>query len=206
MFFLNINGTKEGLNTFGCGTRFDWYVIQTTSCSSPTIVNDEHSNEIQIDMNKWNFLPNHSFDTVSKLITDKHNNIVYSTIYDPRKSYVSRDQTDEFKYPLIHATNKSGIRYCWSSRNDKGHFGIPKVIFGETGINQVVVDKTGEYGMTQQAMAIPITNELDFEVLPNYLMSDEFKMILNACSWSNYRIDWRLFTYFKPRFWINQTQ
>ena len=28
MEYLNINGTSEGLKTFQCGTRFDWYVIK----------------------------------------------------------------------------------------------------------------------------------------------------------------------------------
>jgi hypothetical protein len=32
-------------------------------------------------------------------------------------------------------------------------------------------------------------------------MSNVFKKFIDACSWSNYQIDWRLFTYLKKDFW-----
>lgn len=34
-----------------------------------------------------------------------------------------------------------------------------------------------------------------------YLVSDLFRDILDACMWSMYRIDWRMFTHFRERFW-----
>ena len=101
----------------------------------------------------------------------------------------------------MHTTTKKGNKFWYSSRNDKGHFGISKVIFGESGINDVIIDTNGEFGMTQQAMAIPINDCDDALKAKEYLMSDGFKNILNACSWSNFRIDWRMFTYFKEGFW-----
>jgi hypothetical protein len=85
----------------------------------------------------------------------------------------------------------------YSSRNDLGHFGIPKVIFGQSGVYNPVVDFSGMYGMTDNAMGIVITPEDDVGLLTRVLESDSFMDILKACSWSNYRIDWRLFTYFK---------
>lgn len=27
MIKLNIHGTSDGINTFNCGTRYDWYII-----------------------------------------------------------------------------------------------------------------------------------------------------------------------------------
>jgi hypothetical protein len=38
-------------------------------------------------------------------------------------------------------------------------FGIPKVIFGESGINNVIVDTSGKYGLTQGAIGLKIKGE-----------------------------------------------
>ena len=55
--------------------------------------------------------------------------------------------------------------------------------------------------MTQGAMGLPVVDETDAQKAKEYLMSDEFQNILDACSWSNFRVDWRMFTYFKEGFW-----
>mgnify|MGYP000657265930 FL=1 len=89
----------------------------------------------------------------------------------------------------------------YSSRNDKGHFGVKKVIFGDSGINDVIIDLEGKYGMTSHAMAIEISSEEEGIELKKYLLSSRFKKVLNACSWSNFQIDWKLFTYLKKDFY-----
>ena len=90
----------------------------------------------------------------------------------------------------------------YSSKNDNSHFGISKVIFGESGIYNTIIDMEGIYGMTQGTMAIEILNFEEGEKIKKYIESDTFKNILNACSWSNFRIDWILFTYFKKLFYM----
>jgi hypothetical protein len=89
----------------------------------------------------------------------------------------------------------------YSSRNDKGHFGIPKVIFGESGVYDVIIDMDGKYGMTQCAMAIPVESYEEAEKIKNVLLSDEFNKIIKSTSFGNFRIDWRMFTYFKKDWW-----
>jgi len=204
MIYLSINGIRKGNQVFGCGTRYDWYIIECTPSTTTTLLSDENEVEHTLDLKKWMFLPNYNFELIERLLGSYRDNsrIVYNVSnYETRKSYVSSRQTELFKYPLVHATNKSGIRYCWSSTNEKGHFGIPKVVFGETGINDVVIDSRGHYGMTQQAMAIPLEKTTDGQMVKRCLLSETFNDILTACSWSNYRIDWRLFTYLKKDFW-----
>jgi hypothetical protein len=41
MLALNIHGTQDGMKTFGCGTRYDWYLIQRIPSSENTIVRGE---------------------------------------------------------------------------------------------------------------------------------------------------------------------
>jgi hypothetical protein len=50
-------------------------------------------------------------------------------------------------------------------------------------------------------MAIKIESIDEALILKEYLLSDEFSEIIKSCSWGNFRIDWRLFTYFKKYFW-----
>ena len=57
-------------------------------------------------------------------------------------------------YPCVHSTPQNGLRYMYSSINNKGIFATPKVIFGDSGENNMVVDIDGQYGMTQHAMCI----------------------------------------------------
>jgi len=128
--------------------------------------------------------------------------VLYDRInYETRKKHVRKTKSDEYKYPLIHSTPKKGIRYMYSSINTKGLFGIPKVIFGDTGIYNSIIDMDGKYGMTHHSMAIKIDNEEEGKDIKNAIESEKFKDVLKACSWSTYRIDWRLFTYFKKDFY-----
>jgi hypothetical protein len=79
-------------------------------------------------------------------------------------------------------------------------FGVPKVIFGESGINNVIIDKAGEYGMTQGAIGLKLTDDEGI-FMKSILESDTFNRILDAMSFSNFRIDWRMFLYFRPDFY-----
>jgi len=204
--YLEIHGVKDGLSTFGAGTRYDWYLMQNKSYHKPITIIDEDGIENIIDIREWPFLPNKNFDIIKKIITNNNENkcdLIWNTYYHTatnRYEYVSLNKTNEHIYPLIHSTNKSGNRLYWTSvKNDK-HFGFTKVIFGESGINNVVADINGEYGMTQGAMGIKI-NKDNISNLKMALESKKFKLVLEGTSWGNFRIDWRLFTYFREDFW-----
>ena len=79
--------------------------------------------------------------------------------------------------------------------------GVPKVIFGESGIHNVIVDVDGKYGMTQGAIGLKIENEKHGLDLKHALESEEFERILKALNFGNFRIDWRIFLYFKQDFY-----
>jgi len=202
MQYLEIHGTKDGMKTFGAGTRYDWYVIAKGKTGKTTI-KDQNGTTGELDLTKHGWLPNHSFDKVYGLTGDSGTIIYDRGAYgtDKSRSWTKKEKDQTFKYPLVHTTTKKGNKFWYTSRTDKGHFGIPKIMFGESGINDCIIDVKGEYGMTQQAMALPIKDHKDGLKAKEYLMSEDFKNILNACSWSNFRIDWRMFTYFKEGFW-----
>jgi len=203
MKYLEIHDSSDGMRTFGAGTRYDWYLIDKESSGGETIIKDQNGQESCVSLQNYDWLPNHSLEQVYSLFSqNKKQPTFFSCDYHTQnKSYLKPDQDSTFCFPLVHSTPKKGNRFWYSSRNDKGHFGIPKVIFGESGIGDVIVDIKGEYGMTQGAMGLPVVDETDAQKAKEYLMSDEFQNILDACSWSNFRVDWRMFTYFKEGFW-----
>jgi hypothetical protein len=216
MLYLEIHDSKDGLKTFKAGTRYDWYVIKRAKNNDHTTkIKDELGITTGLNLNKLDFLPNFKFELLLPLLAktgDIKCPIIYNgTYHSTRKDLVSSKKTDVFKYPLIHSTNKdkvgktgnivSGVRYMYSSRHDKGHFGVKKVIFGDSGINDVIIDLEGKYGMTEHAMAIEISSKKQGDELKKYLLSENFKKVLKACKWGNFQIDWRLFTYFKKDFY-----
>ncbi len=206
IIYLEIHNTKDGMNTFKCGTRYDWYILQKNKNENhKTKIIDQNNISYEINLNKYNWLANCDLELIDKLIANENEEncqILYSrSNYGSDKKWVSKIETIEYKYPLIHSTPKNGIRYYYSSRNDNGHFGISKVIFGDSGIYNSIIDIDGKYGMTEHAMAIQINNIEEGCFIKKIIESKKFKDILNACSWSNFQIDWRLFTYFKKDFW-----
>ena len=112
------------------------------------------------------------------------------------KKWVSHEENDVFCYPLIHSTPKKGIQYRFSSKSDRGHFGIPKIIFGEGGAHHCILDIKGEYGMTHGAMAIVFDTIEEGVILRDIILSNPFKKLMDACCYSSYRIDWNVISLF----------
>ena len=223
MLYLEIHSKPDGYRDFGVQTRYDYYVIQKrrpTPSRDFTTVKDQLEQAHQLDLSRWRFLPNHSFELIEQLLSGKEENYVIFSRgqYGSDKKWVISDEEkieniekdseyQEYKFPLVHSTTLDGPKIYWSSKkNDdckdcKKMFGIPKLIFGESGINTVIIDDEGNYGTTQGAMAIKIPSRAEGEIIKTVLESAEFHQILEAMSFSNFRIDWRMFLYFRPDFY-----
>lgn len=205
MKYLSIHGIKDGNTTFRCGTRYDWYVIKRTHSTENTLVNDEKGVEVSVNMRELEWLPNYKIDVVMRLLAkvdEERCPIIYNrSNYGSDKSYTSRIQTDEYKFPVIHTIPKSGIRYLYSSINTNGHYGISKVLFGDNGLNDAIIDMSGEYATSENSMSIQVNSIEEATRIKNTLLTTQFKEFIKACIIGNFRIDWRLFTYFKKDFW-----
>jgi hypothetical protein len=206
MLYLEIHDAKDGKKVFDCGTRYDWYVIQKRVPYINTIVKDENGFMQEINMLECNWLPNFNMTDIGKILIrndDEHCKILFSvSTYETRKKWVQENQTEEYKYPLIHSTLKNNVvRYYFTNDNTKGHFGVSKVIFGESGVNTPIIDLEGKYGMTQHAMGIIVNDIEEANNVFKAITSEKFKDLLKSCSWSNFRIDWRLFNQFRKEFW-----
>ena len=203
MIYLNMNDVNIGKKTFNCSTNFDWYIIHKKKKYKYTFINDWKNNDYYIDMKLWNFLPNYNINKISRLLSNGEEccNILYDrSKYGGEQKWVKYKKDNIFKYPLVHNTSKKGVTLYYSSRKDNGHYGIKKLIFGDSGIYNSILDKNGDYGMTHHSMAI-VDDENILPKIKEVIDSADFKDILKCCSWSNYQIDWRLFLYLRKDFW-----
>jgi len=207
--YLEIHDTKDGIATFHVGTRYDWYVIKKHKNTSKTLIRDQQGNTAEINLSEWKFLPNYNFSEIKKILSDTEQDyVIFSrNQFGSDKSWTSDTEKGIFKHPLIHSTPIGEPRKYWSSTktpsvtNTIPMFGVPKVIFGESGINNVIVDTSGKYGLTQGAIGLKIKGENEGRLIKRALESSEFKDILDAMSFGNFRIDWRMFKYFRPDFY-----
>ena len=204
MLYLEIHSIKDGQKIFNCGTRYDWYLIEKVKKYKNTRLIDIYNIENEIDLSLFNWLPNNNILTILNLISSEEKiNVICDFSYSRLdKKIVSTNESDEFKHPLIYLTPKKGIRYMYSKVNNKGHFGVSKVIIGETGMENAINDFEGKYGMTQDSFGIVIDNKQDGDDIIKILNKPIFiDLIRTSCSWSNFRIDYRLFKEFKKDFW-----
>ncbi len=208
ILYLEIHNIKDGHRIFGTniGTRYDWYILKNAPCITKTRIIDEQGKKHNINLQEWPWLPNYAFEKIMKIMAQKNENtcpILYSrTAYGSDKKTVSHNRDKEFRYPCVNSTAKTkGTIFYWAKYNDKGFFGIPKIIFCQSGSIVPILDLNGDYAMTENAMAIPITDRQEAEKMIAALSSSEFDIIIKATKWGNFRIDWRMFKYFKKDFW-----
>ena len=205
MLYLEIHGIKDGKKVFKCGTRYDWYLIEKINQYKNTKIVDEDGKQNEIILSELSWLPNSNILEINKILAKNDESrcpIMQSmSAYEPRKKWMSSNETPEFKYPCVHSTPKAGIRYKYSSLNDRGHFGISKVIFGDSGIYNPVIDMDGKYGMTQHSMAIQVDNLEEATYIRKVIESDKFDKIIQSCLYSSYAIDWNIFKEFNKDFW-----
>jgi len=159
MEYLEIHNEKDGLQTFGAKTRYDWYVVENVDRSKKkTLVKFEDGSVRKVKLTELPFIPNHSYDKIASLIASPDEEtvkILANSSYHTQRPHVSKEKTKKFKYPVVYSVNRSNEpNLMWSSRNDLGHFGYPKLIGMPATGTGFYLDETGEYAMTQFAYAI----------------------------------------------------
>jgi 16S rRNA G966 N2-methylase RsmD len=206
LLYLEIHDAKDGMKQFNCGTRYDWYVLQKKKNENhKTKILDQNNISYEINLNKYNWLANCELELIDKLIANENEekcNVLYTrNNYASDKKWTSNIETKEFKYPVLHSTPKDKPRFIWSNTNNNGHYGIKKVIFGYSGMNNPIIDIDGKYALSECAIGIVINNEIDANKLSKFLISNTFSKILKACLWSSFRIEWSMFKDFKKNFY-----
>jgi tRNA1(Val) A37 N6-methylase TrmN6 len=203
ILYLEIHDEKDGQRTFRCSTRYDWYILHNTNYTKNTIIKGQDKKIYEIDLRKWNFIPNYDFYKIEKLIENNNKlNIISSrSAYGHDKKWVNKINDKIYKYPVVYSVNRQNkLTLHYSSTNENGHFGIPKVIFG-SGATGFYIDEKGEYGLTQWCIGVIDTKD-NLEKIKNTFESDKFKEIIKAISVSKAEINGKILKYFKKDFYI----
>lgn len=206
--YLSIHNEKDGMETFGAETRYDYYVLQNLPYDgSKTTVRFQDNEVKQLDLQSMEFIPNGGIDLLNTLLAKEGEETVelihsYSN-YETRKSWVSKTQTDQYTYPVVYTVDYlSQPTFYYSSTNQKGHFGIPKVIWSNGRISSIgnYVDETGEYGLTQFSYAIADGIE-NLNKIKIALDSKKFKDLMELCAVGQLTVNHKVVAKFRKDFW-----
>lgn len=190
--YLSINDIEAGKEVFDAGSRYDWW---TTGDASHVKINDANGCKWKLRLSEWDWLPNKDFEFVGSLLDGfDENRVIFGSTHHSNRNFVFEDRSKS-PHKVVHST--AGGRDIRSTRRLGGAFGKQKVIFGETGVGNPIVDLEGKYGLTQQAIGIPVSDSGEAETVVKALQSDAFQRLTEACSWSTYRIDYRMIQYFQ---------
>lgn len=203
LVYLHIISKKQGQQLFDVSQRVDLYIIQKKHIHKNSEIIDELNNKLELDLTKWNFLPNYDYNIISKIITtkDKGIKVIYDTTYHTQKSNIKSSKTDVYKYQIVHSINQDGIVFWYSSDKTKGHFGVSKVLLNFNERQYPINDYDGKYGMSQITFGIPITSKKQGDDIVKAINTDAFKEVIKATKWGAFQTDWRMFKYFKPDFY-----
>ncbi len=202
IIYLEIHNVEDGIKTFKCSTRYDWYLLQKKKLKNNMItkIKTEDGKIYNIHLNEWDFIPNKMLNELKKITNKKDKiKIIHSeSLYDVRKNYMSHTKTKKYNKPCIYSINKEDIPSLKWSSEDKGHFGIPKFIFSN-GAGFIVDDK-GKYGLTQWASAIE-DNPSNLKKIYKAFTSDKFKKIKEAIQIDSSTFNTKILRLFNHDFW-----
>jgi hypothetical protein len=207
LMYLEIHNEADGASTFHSATRYDWYILQNKMGEhTKTTIQFEDELITDINLKGMEFIPNGKYLLISSLIShDKTNSVITLhdwSSYETRKPWMSKERTEENKYPCIYVTNKDDkIRILYSSKKGK-HFGVSKLIWsnGDIRSRSSVADYDGKYGLTQFAYAIMDSPNV-LNKIKEAFDSEEFREMMVMCAVGQANINHKIIALFKKDFW-----
>jgi hypothetical protein len=92
---------------------------------------------------------------------------------------MSEKNEGDYIHPVIYYTYKDGSkRLYYSSTRDKGHFGLPKIIWTDGSATTLLVDRNGDFGLTQFAYAI-VDDIKNLDNIKIAMDSEKFKTLMS---------------------------
>lgn len=208
--YLEIHDEQDGTKTFGAATRYDWYILKNCNTNHTTEILDQKGNMVKVDLTQTSFIPNFMIDKVIPMIAKEGeerveiiSDFAYCSIPYEKGSgvdYVSKIKHDEFIHPVIYSVSKNGPTFNYSSRNDRGHFGIPKVIFNACRPIHFYVDQKGEYGVGHFCVGVVGDLKKIAEVISNQ-KTNRFAEFMEATHFTEKVFNQDLIRLLRKNFW-----
>lgn len=205
--YLEIHNEKDGIKTFCSETRYDWYVLQNEIVDNTnTIIKFQDGTTNTINVNGLEFIPNGEYEKIMSMIAkngEENVNVIHDySLYETRKSWMSRTKTEECKYPCVYTVNsKSEITYYYSSKKH-GHYEVPKFIWSNGRISSIgsYVDINGDYGLTPFAYAI-VDKPENLQKIKEVFDTKDFRNLMELCSVGQLTVNYKVISIFKKDFW-----
>ena len=195
---LVMSSGKKDQDWFGIGVRVDAYIVEKTPKYTTTRVVDHENLEYDLDLSKFDWLPNFALNEISSLLGTGCK-VLYNTYYHTQKDHLDYP-TSDYKFPVVHTINQQGlgIRYFNSQQdNDTTHFGVPKVLLNQNELQYPYNDYKGQYGMSQLTFGIAISSKKEGDEIVAYLNSDAGKRLIAATKWNTFYTDYGMFKSFR---------
>jgi hypothetical protein len=207
ILYLEMHDMSDGVKVFGAETRYDFYCLKNILCNDNflTTIKCQDGEIIKINLRNLEFIPSGKFKEIQKLMlgNDKVNILHSESAYETRKSFISKVKTEEHIYPVVYRVKKDGtLTFIYSSTKDRGHFGIPKLIWSDGRVISVgsYIDDKGELAMNQFQFAIVEDVENLVEVKKAF-DSIKFRKLMEYCSVSNMSINYKVIATFRKDFY-----
>ncbi|MCK9417414.1 Eco57I restriction-modification methylase domain-containing protein, partial [Candidatus Dojkabacteria bacterium] len=207
LLYLEFHNEKDGLKTFGAETRYDFYCLHNVQNTMFTKIKCQDGTIERANISKMEFIPNGMFKEIQLLLAkdgEERVEILHSfSDYETRKPHVSKEQTEEFKYPIIYTVPKGDVpKLMYSNTDNNGHFNIPKFIWSNGRIISVgsFVDNKGFYGLTQFAFAI-VDEEHILNRIKEAFDTKNFRNLMENCAISDMSINRKAISLFRKDFW-----
>jgi hypothetical protein len=199
---LVMSSGKGDLDWFGIGVRVDYYILQKKAKYKNTVVVDHEGITHNLDLAEFDWLPNYAIDEIAQLL-GKGTSVLYNTFYHTQKKH-SDTLTKDYKYPVVHTINKSGLGIKYFDRlqeHDTTHYGVAKVLLNQNELQYPYNDHNGEYGMSQLTFGIAISSEEEGEEIIEFLNSNKGKRLIASTKWNTYYTDYGMFKSFKKNWY-----
>jgi hypothetical protein len=209
LIFLSINSVEIGQKIFNSTTPFDWYVVQNSTNKGFNTIQFEDGVVKIVDLRNFEIIPNKMFDDIMRLIAknkEEKVNVIYSrSSYGSDKKHMSKKQNNEFNNPCVYSVLTNGnINFMYSSTNQNGHFGIPKLILGNGANPTSTIDSNGKYGLTQFAFGI-VDDVTNLSLIEQAIRSEKFQKLNKSTKYvataGNPLVYPKIVALFKKDFW-----
>jgi hypothetical protein len=209
MLSLDIHDYADGVKTFGAKTTYDFYCLHNVPNTMFTKIKCMDGTTQRVDISKMVFIPNGMYKEFEKLLAKNGEGRVQMlhsfSDYETRKEYMSNEQSQEFKYPCVYTSLSTDVvNFKYSNTNKKGHFGVSKVIWSNGTASKPIVDKNGQYGLTQFAYAI-IDESKNLGFIQKAMLHPDFIKLMNFRDGNGgkfgHRYDKNTITLFKKEWW-----
>ena len=198
---------KKGMDIFGAKINFDYYILKNKEDKYLTEIHCENGNIEILNLLDLEYITGENISYINSLLAKNGDekvklisNSSYHTQQGEKKGFLSKIESDIFNLPVVYMVSYKNEPSFWYSNIDKGHFGLKKVIWAN-GSSGVIVDKKGDYGLTQFSRAI-VDDVENLENIKKALESEKFiKEVMLFKNGLGHKYNNKLISMLKKDFW-----